>query len=346
MKAIVIDGPGRAALRDVEPEPMGPNDVGIRLLATGICGTDIEILNGNMAYYKTGAAKYPIVPGHEWVGEVVAIGDGVSNFSLGDRVVGEVSIGCMACERCRRGAYHRCAYRTETGVMNRSGGFAERIAMPARFVHRVSRSISIESAALVEPTAIALNGVIHGAVSAGDYVAVFGDGPIGLLLLQVVRSARPARVAVVGAVDSRLALAAELGADAVIDARMEDVPARLRADGGGELPSVILEATGNVRAVATAIHSVAPGGRIVLQGLIGGSGADGLDLDHLVVNDIMVCGALGSPNIWPRTIELIESGAVDPSRIVTDRLPLSAFGEGIRRATAREAIKTILTPGA
>ena len=346
MQAIVIDGPGRAGPRDVEPDPMGPNDVSIRLLATGICGTDIEILNGNMAYYTTGMAKYPIIPGHEWVGEVLAVGGDVSNFSMGDRVVGEVSIGCMSCERCRRGAYHRCAFRTETGVMNRSGGFAERIVMPARFVHPVSRSVSIESAALVEPTAIALNGVVRGAVSAGDYVAVFGDGPIGLLLLQVVRSAHPARVAVVGALNSRLALAAELGADAVIDARMEDVPGRLRADGGGEFPSVILEATGNTRAVATAIHSVSPGGRIVLQGLIGGSGADGLDLDHLVINDITVYGALGSPNIWPRAIELIESGAVDPSRIVTDRLPLSAFAEGIRRATAREAVKVILTPGA
>jgi L-iditol 2-dehydrogenase len=346
LKAIVIDGPGRAALRDVEPDQVGPNDVGVRILATGICGTDIEILNGNMTYYTTGAAKYPIVPGHEWVGEVAAIHNAGSNFSVGDRVVGEVSIGCMNCGRCRAGAYHRCAHRTETGVMNRSGGFAERIVMPARFVHRVSRSVSIESAALVEPTAVALNGILRAAVSADDYVAIFGDGPIGLLLLQVVRSFSPARVTMVGATELRLALAAELGADAVIDARKEDIPARLREDGCGELPSVILEATGNARAVATAIHSVAPGGRIVLQGLIGASSADGIDLDHLVVNDIMVCGALGSPNIWPRTIELIESGAVDPSKIVTDRLPLSEFGEGIRRAAAREAIKTILTPGA
>jgi threonine dehydrogenase-like Zn-dependent dehydrogenase len=219
-------------------------------------------------------------------------------------------------------------------------------ALPARFVHRVSRSMSIDSAALVEPTAVALNGIMRGAVSSGDYVAIFGDGPIGLLLLQVVRSFCPARVTVVGATELRLALAAELGADAVVDSRKEDIPARLREGGCGELPSVILEATGNSRAVATAIHSVAPGGRIVLQGLIGASSADGLDLDHLVVNDITVCGALGSPSIWPRAIELIESGSVDPSRIVTDHLPLSEFHEGIRRPTAREALKTILTPRA
>ena len=169
------------------PDPLGPDDAA-SLLATGICGTDVEIFHGTMPYYTGGMASYPVVPGHEWVGEVVEAGPGVTSFKAGDRVVGECSVGCMTCTTCIAGDYHRCPHRTETGILNRNGGFAEFITFPSLFLHQISPSVPIESAAMVEPAAVAFNGVRRAEVSPHDEVVVFGDGPIGLLVAMMARA--------------------------------------------------------------------------------------------------------------------------------------------------------------
>src|SRR5687768_11377265 len=116
MKAVVISGPGRAEVASVPDRLLGPGDVRIKVLATGCCGTDVELFEGSMPYLTSGMARYPVIPGHEWVGEVCELGPDVQGFSVGDRVVGECSCGCMRCDRCKAGHYHRCLFRTETGI--------------------------------------------------------------------------------------------------------------------------------------------------------------------------------------------------------------------------------------
>jgi len=342
VKAIVISGPGQAELRTVAPDPPGPGDVLVRLLATGICGTDVEIFDGTMPYFTNGMARYPVIPGHEWVGEVVETGTAVAGFRSGDRVVGECSVGCMACDTCRAGDYHRCAARTETGILNRNGGFAEYVTFPALFLHHIAPSVPIECAAMIEPAAVAFNGVRRAGVSPRDDVAVFGDGPIGLLVAMMARAFGAARVTVVGGTPHRLALARALGADAVVDIHATpDVAAALR-DGGGAAPGVAIEATGNPAAVETAIASVATGGRIVLLGLFAGQRSAGLDLDRLVIGEVSLRGALGSPGVWPDVIRLVESGRIDPSPLVSDTLPLARFVDGIARVKARRGVKVMV----
>ncbi len=342
MKAIVITGPGTAELRQVEPAPLAPGDVRIRLRATGICGTDVEIFDGTMPYFTSGMAAYPIIPGHEWVGEVVETGAAVRGFETGDRVVGECSVGCMRCATCRAGNYHRCADRTETGILNRSGGFAEYVTFPALFLHRIAPSVPLESAAMVEPAAVAFNGVRHAAVTPRDSVVVFGDGPIGLLVAMMARAFGAARITVVGATPHRLALARSLVADATIDINQSpDVPAALAA-AGHAAPSVAIEATGNPVAVETAVASVASGGRIVMLGLFAGKRSTELDLDRVVIGDVALRGALGSPGIWPDVIGLIERGIVDPRPLVSDTLPLAGFVAGIERVKARSGLKVMI----
>lgn len=341
MKALVIQGPNRFQMSEIPAPATGPDEVLIDVLAGGICGTDLEILRGNMVYFTNGAASYPVTPCHEWTGVVSAVGRDVRRFSAGDRVVGEVSIGCRRCQDCLAGHYHRCEIRTETGILNRQGGFAEQIALPSSFVHSISGQVPLRSAALVEPAAVAFNGARRAAVSPSDRVAIFGDGPIGLLLLQVMRVFGVARVALIGAADRRLALARALGADSVIDARTENVIERLREVTGGALPSVVFEASGNPEAIETGVAATAPGGRLVLQGLCGGRRV-GLNSDSIVVNDLTIHGALGSPGVWPDVIRLIENRRLDPAALVTDELPVSAFGEAIRRVESREAVKIVL----
>lgn len=343
VKAIRISGPNAVALEEVHLDSPATGEVQIRVLATGICGTDLEILHGTMAYFTLGMASYPVTPGHEWVGEVVALGDGVGQFKVGDRVVGECSVGCGQCARCLSGNYHRCLSRTETGILNRDGGFAELVNFPAMFLHRISKDVDVRAAALVEPTAVAFNGVKNAEVTPEDYLVIYGDGPIGLLVLQVARAFGAKKVALVGATPHRLKLARDLGADCVIDVTSEDVSDRLLSFGGGSLPDAAIEATGNPEAARTAINSVAPGGRVVLQGLFGGKLLDGFDLDQIVINDITVKGALGSPNIWPSVISLIEAGTVDPLAMVSAEFPLEEFTAGVETVTARTGVKVVIS---
>jgi 2-desacetyl-2-hydroxyethyl bacteriochlorophyllide A dehydrogenase len=344
MKAIQVIGPEMARLVELPlPEPVA-GEVAIRVEAVGICGTDLEIIGGNMAYYTAGLARYPVVIGHEWVGEVAALGEGVAGLAVGDRVVGEVSIGCMTCPTCRSGAYHRCPRRTETGVMNRDGGMAERVVLPAWAVHRVARTVDLRSAALVEPTAIAYNAVRLATVGPESRVAVVGDGPIGLLLLQVARAKGARHVVVIGADYRRMALARQLGALAVVDARMGRSVDAVRDAMGGEAPDVVLEASGTSAGVEAAVAVAAPGAIVVLQGLMGQLPDRALDLDHVVVNDLTLRGALGSPGIWPEVIALIEEGHVDPSTIVTHDRPLSDYAEVLEEVRSRRAVKALLRP--
>jgi 2-desacetyl-2-hydroxyethyl bacteriochlorophyllide A dehydrogenase len=342
VKAIVITGPGAAELREMPTEPPGPGDVVVRLLATGICGTDVEIFDGTMPYFTGGMARYPVIPGHEWVGEVVETGPAVGGFRPGDRVVGECSVGCMACATCRAGNYHRCAARTETGILNRNGGFAEYVTFPALFLHRIAPSVPLDCAAMVEPAAVAFNGVRRAGVSPRDTVAVFGDGPIGLLVAMMARAFGAASVTIVGGTPHRLALARDLGVDATIDINQsQDIAAALaRASGGA--PAVAIEATGNPAAVEAAIGAVATGGRVILLGLFAGQRAKALDLDRIVIGEISLSGALGSPGVWPDVIRLIESGRIDPRPLVSDRLPLARFADGITRVKARSGIKVMV----
>lgn len=342
MKAIVITGPRAAELRAVPTDPMGPGDVLVRLLATGICGTDVEIFEGTMPYFTAGMARYPVIPGHEWVGEVVETGSAVTGFNPGDRVVGECSVGCMACATCRAGHYHRCAARTETGILNRNGGFAEYVTFPAQFLHRIAASVPIECAAMVEPAAVAFNGVCRAGVSPRDTVAVVGDGPIGLLVAMMARAFGAASVTMVGGTPHRLALARDLGADATIDInRTDDVAAALaRASGGA--PAVAIEATGNPVAVEAAVGAVATGGRIVLLGLFAGQRPKALDLDRVVIGEIDLRGALGSPGVWPDVIRLIETGRIDPRPLVSGTLALPRFVEGIEAVKARSGVKVLV----
>jgi 2-desacetyl-2-hydroxyethyl bacteriochlorophyllide A dehydrogenase len=344
MRAIVIEGPGRAGLREMPSAAPGPGEVRLRPLAVGICGTDVEILDGTMPYFTSGMAAYPVIPGHEWVGEIESLGPGVTGFAPGDRVVGECSVGCMRCALCRSGNYHRCLSRTETGILNRNGGFAEFLTFPAAFLHRISPSLPVETAALVEPAAVAFNGVRHAAVSPREDVAVIGDGPIGLLVLQVALAFGARTVTVIGGTPARLALAARIGATATVNVAEAASPAEAVREAAGALPSVVIEATGNPAAVQTAIATVAPGGRIVLLGIFAGQKGRDIDLDRIVTGDISLRGALGSPGVWPDVIALIEAGRIDPGLIVSEVLPLAGFGEGIGKVKARAGVKIVVRP--
>jgi len=200
----VIEGIHKFHITDNFPKPVpGGDDVLIKVKATGICGTDLEVIEGHLGYYTSGLAKYPIVPGHEWVGEIHAVGENVKGFAVGEHVVGETIIPCWKCNYCHSGSYQRCLNKMETGIMNKSGAFAEYLIYPARTLHKLSKDVPIASGCLIEPLSVAVNAAKRVSLKKSDFVVIFGDGPIGLFLLMVAK-AIGARTVVVGGLDNRL----------------------------------------------------------------------------------------------------------------------------------------------
>ncbi len=187
MKAVRAHGPGDLRYEEIPMPSVGPDDVLVRIRAAGICGTDLEIADGTAVHIRSGRARLPFIPGHEWAGEVVEVGPKVAGFSAGDRVTGECSVGCRTCRYCLKGWYNQCLNLTETGILNRDGGFAEFISFPCFYLHHTD-GMSFDAAVSVEPTGIALNAVKLTGITPADFVVVMGPGPIGLFAVQLARA--------------------------------------------------------------------------------------------------------------------------------------------------------------
>src|SRR3954468_1963521 len=352
MRALEFHGDERLEIVE-RPDPSpGEGQLLIEPTAVGICGTDIEIFDGSLAYFRMGLATYPIVPGHEWTGTVVDVGSGVTGFSAGDRVVGEVAIGCGVCVRCRAGRRHLCAKRTETGIVHMDGAMASRLVFPSGYAHRVE--LEPRAGALVEPTSVALHAVRRGRV-AGQRVLIVGAVPIGLLAAQCARAEGAASVVVTDTRGDRLTLAAALGFPPATALPGEEwggtasgggpddphahggahgplvpsggsgdpaaIKAVLDAIGEQDLIDVAILCAGGPAAIAAAFAAVRPGGTVVAVGL---SGAPTIpfDWDGMVVRDVDLIGVLGSVGFGPDAIELITSGRVKTEPVVTRAYPL------------------------
>jgi 2-desacetyl-2-hydroxyethyl bacteriochlorophyllide A dehydrogenase len=324
--AAVLTGPSRLVVA-AEPVPApGPGQLLIAPDAVGICATDLELQDGSMPYLTSGVASYPLVPGHEWTGTVVAVGPGVEAFLPGDRVVGECSLGCGACERCAAGDYHICPRRSETGIFGQPGGMQERLLFPAAGAHRVPAAVRAEDAALVEPSAIAYRALARTGAGEGDPLLVVGAGTIGLLAAMIAR-ARGVRVSLAEVDEDRAAFARSLGLEVAAPERTG-------------FPFVV-EASGSAGGRRDAVRRCDAGGTVVLVGFVGA--IEELDLDDVVVRDLTLRGSLGSPGVWPAVIELLETGALRPSVLVTHRFPLEQAEEAFRLAAAhRPGVRKIL----
>jgi L-iditol 2-dehydrogenase len=344
MKAVRIHGRMQARYEDVPLPKAGPDDVLIRIRAVGICGTDLELYDGTMFYLASGMGRLPMTPGHEWAGDVVEVGSNVTEFQVGDKVTGECSVGCRACPYCLKGWYSQCPNRTETGVLNRDGGFAQYISFPRYFLHKCNR-MKLEEATFIEPTGIALYPTKTLRVCPEDIVAIIGPGPIGLFATQTARAYGARQIILVGTDDHRLAIGASLGADVTVNVRTEDLVQKVRHATDGHMVDAVIEAVGKPGAWDQIPPILAARARVAVTGLYGGKKCS-IDFDALVVNNITVYGSLGGPSVWDEAINLHERGRVKAEPLITHRLPLSDFEEGfdIVRNRRDHAIKVILEP--
>lgn len=316
--ALVIAEPGSMNLREVaEPAP-GPGEVAVRPAHVGICGTDLELLAGDVdpAY-----VRFPLVPGHEWSGVVNATGPGVTGLQPGDRVIAEGIIPCRKCARCIRGETNLCETYDELGF-TRPGAAARQVIVPAQVTHVLPGSVSLAEAALAEPAAVAWRALGRGDPRPGDRVAVVGDGTVGLIVAHLAGLFSPAEVVVYGMRPGQARLAAELGATGF---ETGDSAGGCLDHGGFDL---VVEAAGTPSAVETAIGLARRGGRIVLVGLAGNDVTARFPIDVAVNNDLRVSASFAYTSAaWAEIAGLLRAGRIRLGPLITHRFRLEDYAQ-------------------
>ena len=316
MRALVITGPGAARVEDVEAPVPGAGQVVVDVRRVGICGTDVELFTGQLAYFAQGKTGFPIRPGHEWCGVVSALGDGVDAEWLGARVTGDTMLGCGRCPRCAAGRGHVCADRREVGIMGWPGALAEQVLARASSLYRLPEAIDDRAGALVEPGGNAWRAASAGQAGPGKRVLVCGPGTIGLLTT---------------------AFAAAMGAEVDIWALArdrEDLAAAFGAAGywtAGDPPpgtyDAVIDCTDDHRMPAAALARAEPAGRVVYIGIAGVPSP--VNSHDLVLGDLTAVGILGASAGLGPAIEYYAGGRVDPSRIVEVTVGLEQAAEAL-----------------
>lgn len=310
MKAFIITGPHRAEIRDVEPPTAAPGEVVVDITRAGVCGTDVEFFTGDMQYLHDGHAAYPMSIGHEWVGRVSAVGDGVDPRWIGRRVTGDTMLGCGTCARCRDGRQHVCQYRTEIGIRGgRPGALAEQLPVPVTTLKSLPDPVDDAMGAMVEPGGNALRSVRGAALSHGDRALVIGPGTIGLLIAMFAR-ADGADVHLLGRSPRSIEFARSLGFDnAWTDDTLPDLPW-----------DAVLDASNAAAAPARAAELVEPGKRVVYVGLAGRPSP--VDSRTIALKDVTAVGVLSASGGLEGTIDAYAAGRVDPSPLIAATVPL------------------------
>jgi len=317
---------------DEVPEPVaGPGQVVVAVHAAGICGTDIHATQGLFPWSP------PLVLGHEYTGVVSAVGRGVPKSLVGRAVACEPSYGCDECAECDAGRISQCRRAT------RVGGFAERVALPARCVHPLPRGLDPVAAALTEPAACCLAGLEKFSMERGATVLVIGGGIMGLLTMVLARRRGARRLILSDPLEERRAIAKKLGAHVVIDPTKENLRERVMALTRERGADVVCEAVGKPELVADAMTLVKPTGVVQLVGVSPKGSELPLSLWDVHFREIRIAGAFGRGTAFRRALALMPKLGV--GRLITARFPLARVSEAFAHASAGRGAKTVIMPG-
>ncbi len=341
MRAILKpDAAPGLSLADVPRPDIGPNEVLIRVRRAGICGTDLHIFHWDE--WSRGRIQPPLVLGHEFMGEVTEVGGLVENVGAGDRVSAEGHLVCGHCELCRTGNSHVCPETQIIGV-DRDGAFADFVAIPATNIIPIPGSISDDHAALFDPLGNAFHTVLHSEV-AGRVVAIVGCGPIGLFAVGIARAAGAATVIAIEPHEDRRELAARMGAHLCLDPGSGDVETAIADLTRGYGADVVCEMSGHPDGVRTAFRICRNGGHVRLLGLPKGSVEVDLARD-VIFKGLHVYGVIGRRmyDTWIEMRNFLAAGLLDIEPVITHRLPIERFEEGIAAMEEGEAAKVVLS---
>jgi 2-desacetyl-2-hydroxyethyl bacteriochlorophyllide A dehydrogenase len=316
--ALVLDAPGAHRLVEREQTAPGAGEARVRVHASGICGSDREIYQGNR---PEGYVRYPVTPGHEWSGTVEAVGADVPASLVGRKVVGEGFRNCQVCDRCHAGETTLCGAGYEETGFTQPGAMADTLTLPARLLHPLPDDADLTEAALLEPAACIAAAVLKANAQPGERVAVVGTGTLGMLAVQFLAAISPAELLVVGTRPDREQLSYDFGAT--------EFRTREHLDTAENRYDVVIETAGSASAAQTSASLVRRGGRLVLTG-IPAAGAVGLDPTDLVVRQLTVHTVFGAaPDAWAHAVRVFGAGLLTPAPLITHRLPLAEFATAI-----------------
>jgi L-iditol 2-dehydrogenase len=347
MQALVVDGPDDFEIREVPVPTPGQDEILARVRAVSICGTDSHLIAGH--YPGFWPPSFPIIPGHEWAGEIVALGPRADRFGwkVGDRVAGTSHDACGVCQKCVEGRYNLCENYGKPGLHRQyghtyQGADATYVVHGVKAIFRLPDAVGFEEGAVIDPASIALHCANRGGIAPGDTVVITGAGAIGLLGGDAARIRGAGRVIVVGR-GRRLEKAAAMGFETVDSAAGDPVQA-VRTMTGGLGADVILEAAGVPETLTWALAMLRRGGRCSVVGIP--TEGVGIDLRRIVLDELEIVGSRASAGEMRRVMPHVEQGRMRVREVMTHEFPLERFADALATFRDRDsgAIKIIVKP--
>ncbi|GIN37249.1 MULTISPECIES: 2,3-butanediol dehydrogenase [Heyndrickxia] len=325
MQAAVWHNIKDVRVEQVDEPKVLPNQIKVKVEWAGICGSDLHAYQHGltMEAHPISGQKPPLTLGHEFSGTIVEVGEEVIGHTIGERVAVEPLIYCGDCYACKRGYYNQCSKVGFVGL-NRDGGFAEYAIVDENMVHVLPENVSYEEGALVEPTAVSFYAVRESKLKAGDSVAIFGAGPIGLLTLLSAKAAGATQIIVVDLSEERLNKAKELGATTIINGRRDDIAdSILQLTNGGV--SVAYECAGVQATMTNAVASVKQGGQVMAIAVF--AKPVSVDMGQLMFKAADVTSTLAYRHVFPEVIEMIATGRLDVKQVITKKITINDIVE-------------------
>lgn len=340
MKAAFIYGPKDIKVKETSVPRLQKDEVLVRIRACGICPSDLKYYLGLKKYENTPyGEKSRGLTGHEWAGEAAKVGSDVEGISEGERVVPNIIIACGKCKFCRGGKTNLCINKVYI-----HGGFAEYAKAPAKNLLKIPENLTYEEACMTEPVACCLNGNIRSKIQKGDDVVIIGDGPMGLIHLQLAK-ASGARVVVSGHHHERLEVAKRLGADDVFNSAEEDVVQAVKDLTDGYGADAVIVTAGSKNAIEEALQIVSVGGVVNL--FAGTYPPTKIEIDPNIIHygQIVLTGSWDcTPDLYEKALKLITLGIIKTKPLISHIFPLTQIGEAFNMVKKRGGLKVIIKP--
>ena len=347
MKAVVLTSYNHLELQEVPVPKPGRNEVLCRIRSVAICGSDPQIIRGDQP--GKWPQKFPHILGHEWAGEVVALGEGVTEFEIGDRVAGEAHSGCGYCKNCLKGNYTICLNygKPETGArhygFNFNGANCEYNAYKSKSLHKIPDTLSFDHAALNDICGVAMHCIDRTGITPSGTVAVFGPGPAGVAAMQIVKGYGAARVIMIGRGD-RLQHAKEVGADFIVDINKEDPVEAVRRITDDFGVDEVIECSGASIAPVQGLKMLKRGGKMGVLGHYHETTFP--SFMDMISDELTIYGSRANPGVSDAVLSMLDRKIIDGDTLVTHRFPLEKYEEALDVFVGRKdhSLKVVINP--
>ncbi|MCF8241699.1 MAG: zinc-dependent alcohol dehydrogenase family protein [Melioribacteraceae bacterium] len=335
MIAAVYNGSSFLNIEEYSLEKLKQGEVLIEVNYCGICGTDFHILNGNAH------AEIPVILGHEYSGTVIDKANDVNNISAGDKVAIDPNIYCGYCRFCRKGLVQFCENHQALGV-TLNGGFAEYSIVPSSQIYKLPENSDLSALAFAEPLSCCLRGIHQAEIQPGDSVVIIGGGSIGLMMMQLAKLSGASKIVVIEPVEFKRDMAKKYGADLTLSPVENNIKEIIDefTHGGSD---VAIECVGSSESVELAVNLVNKGGCVVIFGLAQSNEYVNLNLHELFRKEIKIHNSFLNPFTFERAVNLLITGKIDVSRLVSNQIPLKNINDIFKRDNRSNVIKSQLT---